>query len=85
MKKITEEEAVFYQPLSFEDPLMCKKAVAYTATVMNDLPPVSLYGTLWENITYYADPNANYSVSPLEIMLSEWNTHKSDLNENLPA
>jgi len=40
---------------------------------------------LWENITYYADPNANYSVSPLEIMLNEWNTQKEDFNTNLTA
>jgi hypothetical protein len=38
----------------------------------------------WDEVTYYADPNANYSVSPLEIMLDEWNTHKDDLTQNLP-
>ena len=76
MRRLTDEEIGFYQPLQFDDPTLTKRAVAYTLT-----PIEEQLG--WEEVMYYADPNANYSVSPLEIMLDEWNTHKDDLTQNL--
>ena len=76
MRKLTDEEIGFYQPLQFDDPTLVKRAVAYTLTPVEGEPG-------WDEVTYYADPNANYSVSPLEIMLDEWNTHKDDLTQNL--
>ena len=65
MIHLKEDEVGFYQPLNIEDPMLCKKAVAYTLT------PVEGDET-WSEVTYYADPKADYSVSPLELMLKEW-------------
>ena len=76
MRRLTDEEVGFYQPLQFDDPTLLKRAVAYVLTPVEGEPG-------WDEVTYYADPNANYSVSPLEIMLDEWNTHKDDLTQNL--
>ena len=76
MRKLTDDEVGFYQPLQFDDPMLTKKAVAYTLTPIEEEPG-------WDEVTYYADPSANYDVSPLEVMLSEWNSQKDDLIQNL--
>ena len=69
MIRLREDQVEFYQPLNIEDPLLCKKAVAYTLTPVKD--SAEEHGK-WSEVTYYADPNADYSVSPLELMLKEW-------------
>lgn len=76
MKRLSEEEASMYQPLDTYDPLVCKKAVGFTLTPSSNDYPASLSETAWEDVNYYGDPNADYSVSPLEFMLNEWNTQK---------
>jgi hypothetical protein len=75
MRKLTDEDVGFYQPLQFDDPMLTKKAVAYTLTPMEGEPG-------WDEVMYYADPNAKYDVSPLEVMLGEWNTQKDYLMQN---
>ena len=83
MKRLTNEEATLYYLLDTNDPLICKKAVGFTLTPSLNQYPVSLSGASWEEVSYYGDPNADYSVSPLEIMLNEWNTQKKDYTPNL--
>lgn len=69
MKRITEMEAELYIPLDPNDPLIAKKAVAFTLTPTGNFD--SITGTEWDEVTYYTDSITN-PVSPLEIMLNEW-------------
>jgi hypothetical protein len=69
MRRLQPEEVQFHIPLNIYDPLVCKKAVAYTLTPVEDEPG-------WDEVTYYGDPSSSYDVSPLELMLNEWNTQK---------
>ena len=83
MNRLTNEEAAMLQPLTYTDPLVCKKAVGFTLTPASNVYPAPLSGAQWEDITYYADPNTDYTVYPLEIMLNEWSIQKDQLNGNL--
>jgi len=69
MNRITEMEAELYIPLTPNDPLIAKKAVAFTVTPTGDFN--SFTGAEWHDVTYYTD-NITNPVSPLEIMLNEW-------------
>lgn len=67
-KRITPEEAVNYTPLISGDPLLMKKAVAYTLT-----PCLEPGYEGWEDVTYYTDDSIpSYELHPLEIMYSQW-------------
>ena len=74
MKRLTQEEAEFYIPLVEGDPMLCRKAVAFTLTPVEDEPG-------WDEVTYYGDPSDNrcgtYDINPLEIMLKEWQQEDS--------
>ena len=84
LKRITPEEAKSYIELDIYDNNVCNLAVAYTLTPSSNHTPASLYGSLWEDVTYYTTPD-ELERHPLEIMLDEWNTHTIKDNGNLPG
>jgi len=77
MKRLTKEEAEMLEPLTYTDPLVCKKAVGFTLTPTLNHYPAPLSGAAWEDVTYYADPSMDYNIHPLEFMLNEWSTQKN--------
>lgn len=69
MKRITPEEALDYTPLISGDPLLTRKATAFTLTPSTDPDYPG-----WEDVTYYTDDSINqFSMSALELMHREWN------------
>lgn len=84
LKRISPAEAKNYIELSIYDDKVCTKAAAFTLTdVPNGVYPDSLYGSSWQEVTYYADELSlnNTSLSPLEYMYKEWEMNKDIDNE----
>ena len=79
LKRISPAEAENYIELSIYDNKVCTKAVAYTL-LPDEAQPPSLFGTLWEKVTYYADDesinNTSALMYPLEFMYKEWDLKK---------
>lgn len=84
LKRISPAEGKNYIELSIYDDKVCTKAIAYTLTdAPKDKYPDSLYGSPWQEVTYYADSDSisNTSLSPLEYMYKEWGMNKDTINE----
>lgn len=74
MKRITPQEALSYTPLVTGDPLLTRKATAFTLT-----PCTGPGSEGWEEITYYTDDSVNdFSMNALELIHREWNNMDLD-------
>lgn len=84
IKRISPRETENYIELSIYDSKVCTQAVAFTLTdIKEGIYPASSYGTIWQEVTYYADESSitNTPLSPLEFMYKEWDVNKDITDE----
>lgn len=84
LRRVSSREAESLIELSIYDDKVCTKAIAFTLTdVEEGIYPAPSYGTVWQEVTYYADESSisNAPLSPLEFMYKEWDMNKDVTDE----
>ena len=76
IKRISSREAESYIELSIYDDKVCTQATAFSLSDPTDIYPArgrqaSLFGTKWQEVTYYTDRVPEY-LHPLEMMYGKW-------------
>ena len=69
LKRIAPGEAENYSMLNIYDPNVCTRAVAF---MLLPSPIPNPGGSVWEDVTYYGNPDYSVDAHPLEVMLNEW-------------
>lgn len=79
LKRISPEEGKNLKQLNIYDPNVCKKATHFSLSLDSKQHPAALYGTPWEEVTYYTDKD-DLDAFPLMQLLDEWNTRSDKDN-----